>query len=104
MEFAMISSTREVMTTIMAIAAHRLAKVSVVSILSFYSNTLFSLLLIVHLILSIELIFNPWNDTEGSSCGVGMVSKAFNTDISTGSGYPTCKDPDQKTITIRVNE
>ncbi len=36
-------------------------------------------------------------------CGVGTLTEAFGTKNISGSGYPSCKDPIMKPITIRLN-
>mmetsp|Transcript_63806 Transcript_63806/g.71312 ORF Transcript_63806/g.71312 Transcript_63806/m.71312 type:complete len:1086 (-) Transcript_63806:338-3595(-) len=41
---------------------------------------------------------------DGSfSCGIGEVTNAFETIVTGGDGYPTCIDPTQDAITIRIN-
>jgi len=37
------------------------------------------------------------------SCGIGEVTNAFETNITGGDGYPSCDDPTQDAITIRIN-
>ncbi len=37
-------------------------------------------------------------------CGVDTLKKVFDTDIMSGNGFPTCRDPVMKPITIRLNK